>query len=249
MYCQGQWHASPRVVVSESLPLVLWRLSAQSSLTVLKVMYRCNGAHCHFLPRRGRVMPLHGLPFRPGLQVMKPCLITRDNGGQEIVTLSVVTSKQILAMIFLCSLCFSVRLRGTHRAHTFEYPNWWLILSALPYFYLNRSKSKCGTWLCLVGACRVQHPYRSWSNYFNDCCSEVRFLIRIYRVQSSGVTRRHDVYCCIVTAALHSLLLYEKSTCAFLVLPSKSRLIVETDQNWRLRLRRRVATDPPSPLC
>jgi hypothetical protein len=46
---------------------------------------------------RGRVMPLHGLPFRIGLEVMNPCLITRDNRGQEIVTLSLVTSKQLRA--------------------------------------------------------------------------------------------------------------------------------------------------------
>jgi hypothetical protein len=39
-------------------------------------------------------MPLNGLAFRLGLEVMNPCLITRDNGGQEIVTLSLVTSKQ-----------------------------------------------------------------------------------------------------------------------------------------------------------
>jgi hypothetical protein len=50
-----------------------------------------------FLPWRGRVMPLHGLPFRLGLEVMNPCLITLDNGRQEIVTLSLVTSKQIRA--------------------------------------------------------------------------------------------------------------------------------------------------------
>jgi hypothetical protein len=34
-------------------------------------------------------------------------------------------------MTFLCSLWSSGRLRGTHRAHTFEYPNWWMILSTL----------------------------------------------------------------------------------------------------------------------
>jgi hypothetical protein len=33
------------------------------------------------LSRRGRVMPLHGLPFLLGLRVMNPFLITRDNGG------------------------------------------------------------------------------------------------------------------------------------------------------------------------
>jgi hypothetical protein len=42
-------------------------------------------------------MPLHGLPFRFGLEVMNPCLIIRDNGGQEMVTLSLVTSKQLRA--------------------------------------------------------------------------------------------------------------------------------------------------------
>jgi hypothetical protein len=26
----------------------------------------------------------------------------------------------------------SLRLRGTHQAHTFEYPKWWMILSSLP---------------------------------------------------------------------------------------------------------------------
>jgi hypothetical protein len=35
-------------------------------------------------------------------------------------------------MTFLCSLWSSIRLRGTHRAYTFEYPNWWMILSTLP---------------------------------------------------------------------------------------------------------------------
>jgi hypothetical protein len=42
-------------------------------------------------------MPLHGLPFRLGLEVMNPYLITCDNDGQEIVTLSLVTSKQLQA--------------------------------------------------------------------------------------------------------------------------------------------------------
>jgi hypothetical protein len=41
-------------------------------------------------------MPLHGLPFRLGLEVINPYLIIRD-GGQEIVTLSLVTSKQLRA--------------------------------------------------------------------------------------------------------------------------------------------------------
>jgi hypothetical protein len=38
-------------------------------------------------------MPLHRL----GLEVINPSLITRDNGGQEIVTLNLVTSKQLQA--------------------------------------------------------------------------------------------------------------------------------------------------------
>jgi hypothetical protein len=42
-------------------------------------------------------MPLHGLPFHLGLEVMNPCFMTRENGGQEIVTLSLVTSKQLQA--------------------------------------------------------------------------------------------------------------------------------------------------------
>jgi hypothetical protein len=42
-------------------------------------------------------MPLHELPFRLGFEVMNPCLITRDNGGQEIVALNLVTSKQLRA--------------------------------------------------------------------------------------------------------------------------------------------------------
>jgi hypothetical protein len=41
-----------------------------------------------FLLRRGRVMPLNGLPFCLGLEVMNPRLKSRDDGGQEIVTLS-----------------------------------------------------------------------------------------------------------------------------------------------------------------
>jgi hypothetical protein len=44
-----------------------------------------------------RAMPLRGLPFRLGLEVMDLCLITRDNGGQETVTISLVTSKQLRA--------------------------------------------------------------------------------------------------------------------------------------------------------
>jgi hypothetical protein len=60
----------------------------------------------HFLPRRGHVIPLHGLPFRLGLEVMNPCLITRDNGGQEIVNLSLVTSKQLRADDFSLFLMF-----------------------------------------------------------------------------------------------------------------------------------------------
>jgi hypothetical protein len=42
-------------------------------------------------------MSLHGLPFRIGLEVMNPCLITHDNGVQEIVTLNLITSKQLQA--------------------------------------------------------------------------------------------------------------------------------------------------------
>jgi hypothetical protein len=52
-------------------------------------------------------MPLHGLPFRLGLEVINPYLITRDKGGQEIVTLSLVTSKQLRADDFsLCLMLF-----------------------------------------------------------------------------------------------------------------------------------------------
>jgi hypothetical protein len=47
---------------------------------------------------RGEItMPLHGLPFRLGLKVMNPCLITHDHGGQEIVTLSLITRKELQA--------------------------------------------------------------------------------------------------------------------------------------------------------
>jgi hypothetical protein len=42
-------------------------------------------------------MPLHELPFQLGLEMMNSCLITRDNGAQEIVTFSLVTSKQLRA--------------------------------------------------------------------------------------------------------------------------------------------------------
>jgi hypothetical protein len=35
-------------------------------------------------------------------------------------------------MIFLCSLLSSIRLRGTHRAHTSEYRNWRMILWTFP---------------------------------------------------------------------------------------------------------------------
>jgi hypothetical protein len=35
-------------------------------------------------------------------------------------------------MIFPCFLCSSAMLRGTHEAHTFKYPFWWMILSTLP---------------------------------------------------------------------------------------------------------------------
>jgi hypothetical protein len=42
-------------------------------------------------------MPLHGLPFRLGLEIMNTCLIIRDNDGQEIVTLSLVTIRKLLA--------------------------------------------------------------------------------------------------------------------------------------------------------
>jgi hypothetical protein len=49
-------------------------------------------------------MPLHALPFRLGLEVMNSCLITHDNGGQEIVTLSLVTSKQHRADDFSLAL-------------------------------------------------------------------------------------------------------------------------------------------------
>jgi hypothetical protein len=51
-------------------------------------------------------MSLHGLPFRLGLEVMNSCLITRDNGGQEIVTLNLVTSKQLQADAFSWLLMF-----------------------------------------------------------------------------------------------------------------------------------------------
>jgi hypothetical protein len=42
-------------------------------------------------------MPLHGLPFRLGLEIMNTCLIIRDNDGQEIVTLSLITSRKLRA--------------------------------------------------------------------------------------------------------------------------------------------------------
>jgi hypothetical protein len=84
------------------------------------------------LPRRVCLMPLHGLPFRLGLEVVNPCLIARNNGRQYIVTLNLVTSKQLRADDFLCSLCSSVRLGGTHWVHTLEYPNWRMILSTFP---------------------------------------------------------------------------------------------------------------------
>jgi hypothetical protein len=77
-----------------------------------------------FLPRRSRVMPLHVLPFRRGLEVTNPpwqwC--TRNRHPQP-------RNEQ---MIFLCFLCSLARLQGAHRAHTFEYPNWRMILSTLP---------------------------------------------------------------------------------------------------------------------
>jgi hypothetical protein len=41
-------------------------------------------------------MLLYGLPFRLWLEMMNPCLITRDN-GQDIVTLSLAKGKQLLA--------------------------------------------------------------------------------------------------------------------------------------------------------
>jgi hypothetical protein len=37
--------------------------------------------------------------------VMNPCLITRDNGGQEIATLNLVTSKQLGADGFFFVAC------------------------------------------------------------------------------------------------------------------------------------------------
>jgi hypothetical protein len=52
------------------------------------------------------VMPLHGLPFHLGLEVMNPCPKTRDKGGQEIVILSLLTSKKLWADDF--SLFFMI---------------------------------------------------------------------------------------------------------------------------------------------
>jgi hypothetical protein len=53
------------------------------------------------------------LPFRLGLEVMNPCLITRDNGGQEIITLSHVTSKQLQAdELSLFLMLFGLASRG-----------------------------------------------------------------------------------------------------------------------------------------
>jgi hypothetical protein len=51
-------------------------------------------------------MPLHGLPFRLGLEVMSPYLITRDNGGKEIIALSIVTGKHPQADDFSLLLMF-----------------------------------------------------------------------------------------------------------------------------------------------
>jgi hypothetical protein len=67
-------------------------------------------------------MPLHGLPFRLGLEVINPYLIIRD-GGQEIVTLNLVTSKQLRAddfSLFLMLLGFEAS-RDPEGTHTCEY--------------------------------------------------------------------------------------------------------------------------------
>jgi hypothetical protein len=41
--------------------------------------------------------PLHGLRFHLELKVMNPCLITLKNGRQKIVTLSLITGRQLRA--------------------------------------------------------------------------------------------------------------------------------------------------------
>jgi hypothetical protein len=77
-------------------------------------------------------MPLHGLPFvsssKRWIHVSSPVTMV-DKKLSSSASQRASNSEQ---MIFLCFLCSSVRLRGTHRAHTFEYPNRLMILSTLP---------------------------------------------------------------------------------------------------------------------
>jgi hypothetical protein len=110
-----------------------------------------------FLPRKVCLMPPHGLPFRLGLEVVNPYLITCDNGRQYIVTLNLVTGKQLRADEFLCSLCYSVRLGGTHRVHTLEYPNWRMILSTLPLPIPNIAASSL---VVILRSFRIRLPAR-----------------------------------------------------------------------------------------
>jgi hypothetical protein len=51
-------------------------------MTVAMILLAEGIALNFFFSRTGRVMPLHGLPFHLWLEVMNPCLIIRDNGGQ-----------------------------------------------------------------------------------------------------------------------------------------------------------------------
>jgi hypothetical protein len=79
-----------------------------------------------------RMMPLHWLPSVSGsswwAQVSSPVAIW-DKKASPSASKCSNNSEQLA---FLCHLCSVVRLRGTHLAHTFEYPEASIIVIALP---------------------------------------------------------------------------------------------------------------------
>ena len=107
-----------------------------------------------------RMMPLHWLPFHLYLIRVSPGFVTCDDLRQKGLPSASKCSNNSEQMAFLWRLCSVVRPRGTHLAHTFEYPKALIIAIALPllaescmaYCQLVMHRS---TWIIPSARCNV----------------------------------------------------------------------------------------------
>ena len=111
-----------------------------------------------------RMMPLHWLPFHLYLIRVSPGFVTCDDPGQKGLPLSI----KIQNKAFLWHLCSVVRLRGTHLAHTFEYPKASVIASALPLLTESctancRLVMRQSTWIMSSARCNMHTCIRPQS--------------------------------------------------------------------------------------